>query len=107
MLTPAEIEQFVEQGFVRINEAFSGAVAEKARAVLWRECGCDQHDRSTWRNPVVRLPGFGGGPFAAAAGGMRLHEAFDQLCGRDRWIPRDGLGAFVIRFPVPGDPKDT
>lgn len=107
MLTPTEIEQFIEQGFVRIEAAFPRAVAEEACAVLWRESGCDRRDRSTWTRPVVRLPGFGGGPFAAAASTPRLHEAYDQLCGVGRWIARDGLGTFVIRFPVPGDPRDT
>lgn len=35
-----------------------------------------------------------------------LHTAFDQLAGRGRWVPRDGLGTFPIRFPVPEPPGD-
>lgn len=106
-LTPAEIEQFVTQGFVRIDGAFPNSVAGEARAALWRSSGCDPDDRSTWTKPVIRLPGFGGGPFAAAVSTPTLHAACDQLCGVGRWMPRDGPGTFVIRFPVPGDPGDT
>jgi hypothetical protein len=35
-----------------------------------------------------------------------LHIAYDQLAGRGRWVPRDGLGTFPIRFPVPEPPGD-
>jgi hypothetical protein len=35
-----------------------------------------------------------------------LHAAFDQLVGKGRWVPRDGLGSFPVRFPHPDDPGD-
>ena len=36
-----------------------------------------------------------------------LHSAFDQLVGTGRWLPRDGLGTFPVRFPHPDDPGDA
>ena len=93
-LTKAQIEQFLRDGFVRIDNAFSREVADEARERLWRESGCDPNDRSTWTQPVIRLAGFGGGPFAAAVSTPALHDAYDQLCGEGRWMLRDGLGAY-------------
>ena len=107
MLTAEEVERFVADGFVRIPEAFPRALADEGRAFLWRETGLDPEDPGTWTQPVIRLPGYGGEPFRRAATTPRLHEAFDQLVGAGRWIPRDGLGTFPIRFPHPGDPGDT
>jgi hypothetical protein len=36
-----------------------------------------------------------------------LHKAFDQLVGPGRWLARESLGSFPIRFPSPADPGDT
>ena len=106
-LGAAEIEQFIEDGFVRIDGAFPRALAEEGRAIMWRDIPCDPDDPATWTRPVVRLAGYGGGPFAAAANTPVLHAAFDQLVGRGRWVPRDGLGSFPVRFPHPEDPGDA
>jgi hypothetical protein len=46
-------------------------------------------------------------PFRQAANTPVLHRAFDQLVGAGRWIPRESLGSFPIRFPHPDDPGDT
>ncbi|WP_377271320.1 phytanoyl-CoA dioxygenase family protein [Peterkaempfera sp. SMS 1(5)a] len=107
VLTGDQVERFVTDGFVHLPEAFPQAVAEECRAFLWRETGLDPDDSSTWTRPVVRLAGYGGGPFRKAVGTARLHGAFDQLVGRGRWFPRDGLGTFPIRFPHPDDPGDA
>jgi hypothetical protein len=106
-LTDPQVEQFIRDGFVRIDEAFPRELAEEARSIMWRDLPCDPHDRATWTRPVIRLPGYGEGPFRKAANTPLLHAAFDQLVGRGRWIPRNGLGTFPVRFPHPGDPGDT
>jgi hypothetical protein len=106
-LTPAEIEQFVAQGFVRIDGAFPRRLADEGRAILWRRLGCDPDDRSTWTRPVMRLPLYQDAPFAAAINTPKLHQAFNQLTGAGRWVPRNGLGYWVVRFPSPEEPGDT
>lgn len=106
-LSEAQIERFVRDGFLRIEHAFPREVAEKAHAIMWRDIPFDPDDPGTWAKPIVRLPGYGGGPFAAAANAPVLHGAFDQLVGKGRWEPRDGLGTFPVRFPHPDDPGDT
>ncbi|GAA2269438.1 phytanoyl-CoA dioxygenase family protein [Kitasatospora cystarginea] len=107
VLTAEQIERFVTDGFVHLEEAFPRPLAEECRAFLWRETGLDPDDPGTWTEPVVRLDGYAEEPFQRAATTPRLHAAFDQLVGAGRWVPRVGLGTFPIRFPHPDDPGDT
>ncbi|WP_107057259.1 phytanoyl-CoA dioxygenase family protein [Streptomyces sp. NRRL WC-3742] len=107
VLTPDQIDRFVSDGFVHLEEAFPRSLADECRAFLWRETGCDPDDPATWTEPVVRLWGYAEAPFQRAATTERLHGAFDQLVGPGRWLPRLGLGTFPIRFPHADDPGDT
>lgn len=106
-LTNSQREQFLREGFVKVENAFSSALAAEAREILWRASGCDEHDKGTWTRPVVRLGDFAEEPFRKAANTDRLHAAFDDLVGAGRWTPRQSLGTFVIRFPHAEDPGDT
>jgi hypothetical protein len=106
-LTATEVTDFIEQGFVKVEDAFSRELADEARPILWRDTGCDPNDPSTWVKPVVRLGFYSHGPFVAAANTATLHRAFDQLVGQGRWMPRGNLGTFPIRFPSSDDPGDT
>ena len=107
MLSEAQVEQFVDEGFVRVDEAFSSETAAEAREILWCETGCDKNDASTWTKPVIRLASFAQEPFRRAANTPVLHRAFDQLVGEGRWMPRDSLGMFLIRFPHRDNPGDS
>ena len=106
-LTPADVTAFIEQGFVRIDEAFSRNLAEEARTILWLDTGCSPEDPSTWTKPVVRLGFYSQPPFVAAANTATLRRAFDQLVGPGQWMPRGNLGTFPIRFPSSEDPGDA
>jgi hypothetical protein len=106
-LTDVQRDQFLHEGFVKLENAFSLEIAADARTILWRETGCDPHDPTTWIRAVIRLGDFAQEPFRSAANTPTLHAAFDDLVGVDRWIPRDSLGGFPIRFPHPEDPGDT
>lgn len=106
-LSAAQTDQFINDGFVRIDGAFSREVADAARAILWRDAGCDPHDPSTWTKPVIRLGQYMQEPFVTAANTPVLHAAFDQLVGAGRWMPPGSLGTFPVRFPSPDDPGDA
>jgi hypothetical protein len=106
-LTSREVTAFVEHGFVRIEQAFPVELAAEARAILWRDVGCDPDDPSTWTKPVVRLGFYSQPPFVAAANTATLRRAFDRLVGPGRWVPRGNLGTFPIRFPSSVDPGDA
>src|ERR1700726_1974130 len=107
VLSDAQIRQFIDDGFVKIQGAFPRELADESRSILWRDTGCDEADRTTWTKPVIRLGTYGQEPFSRAANTPVLHQAFDQLAGPGRWRPRSALGTFPIRFPSADDPGDA
>ena len=106
-LSDAQIEQFIQDGFVRIDHAFPRELAEQGRAILWHDLPCDPQKPATWTQPVIRLGYYGDEPFRKAVNSPLLHTAFDQLVGKGRWRPRADLGTFPVRFPSPHDPGDA
>ncbi|UWE09506.1 phytanoyl-CoA dioxygenase family protein [Actinacidiphila bryophytorum] len=100
-------EAFLRDGFVKIAGAFSAEVARECAALLWQETGCDPDDPATWTKPVHWVGGMAQPPFAAAANTPVLHAAFDLLVGPGRWVRRDSLGSFPLRFPHEEEPDDA
>lgn len=107
MLSQAQIDSFIADGFVRIDNAFSTEIADQCRAILWTATGCDPDNPATWTRPVIRVNERSDPPFAASANTPILRTAFDQLVGKGRWTPRYSMGTFPIRFPSPDDPGDA
>jgi hypothetical protein len=106
-MTETEIQSFVVEGFVRIEAAFAREAADAGRAILWAETGCDSNDPATWKRAVIRLGDHAQWPFLEAVNTPILHDAFNDLVGTERWLPRTSLGTFPIRFPSPEFPVDT
>ncbi|WP_251059187.1 MULTISPECIES: phytanoyl-CoA dioxygenase family protein [unclassified Streptomyces] len=106
MLTDAEIESFVADGFVRVPGAVPSVTVEDCRAQLWEASGCSPDDPGSWTEPVVRIGGMATPAFREAANTPALHEAYDQLVGAGRWRAPLGLGTFPLRFPSEKDPGD-
>jgi hypothetical protein len=107
MLTPEQLDGYAQNGFVRIDAAFPREIADAARAILWKDLGCDPDDANTWTRPVIRLGMYSQPPFVRAANTKALHEAFDQLVGASRWVPCRSMGTFPVRFPSAEDPGDA
>ena len=103
----AQVEQFIHDGFVKIEAAFPRRLADEGRAILWRDTGCDPDDPATWTKPVIRLGMYAQELFVNAANTPILHAAFDALVGKGRWLPPAALGTFPVRFPSAEDPGDT
>jgi hypothetical protein len=106
-LSDAQIRQFIQEGFVRLDRAFPRELADQGREIMWRDLPCDRDDPATWTRPVIRLGHYGDEPFKRAVNTPVLHAAFDQLVGAGRWRPRPNLGTFPVRFPHPDDPGDA
>ncbi|QJW88129.1 phytanoyl-CoA dioxygenase [Spirosoma taeanense] len=106
-LDDAQIQDFIRNGFVRIDQAFAPELAQQGRALLWADTGCDPHNPATWTQPVIRLGNYGQEPFRLAVNSPKLVGAYDQLVGPGRWLPRDSLGTFPVRFPSAVDSGDT
>src|ERR1044072_7654389 len=104
MLTAEQLDRFNQEGFLRVERAFPRDLADEARAILWKDTGCDPDDRGTWIKPVIRLGMYSQAPFIKAANTQVLHEAFDQLVGAGKWLPCGSMGTFPVRFPSAEDP---
>jgi hypothetical protein len=111
VLRDDEISAFVRDGYVAVRRAVGPDIVAACREVIWDRLaarGVSATDRSTWRDPVVRIPCPEGGPFVAAGTGPLLCEAYDQLIGAGRWWPFAGVGGTVpVRFPSRDDPDDA
>jgi hypothetical protein len=102
-----DLDRFAKEGFLKIERAFPHSLADQARAILWKDTGCDPEDRATWTRPVIRLGMYTQAPFIEAANTPVLHDAFDQLVGAGKWLPCASMGTFPVRFPSAQDSGDT
>jgi hypothetical protein len=101
MLSQAEIDSFVANGYVAVCDALPADVLQACQDEIWSELGdrgVRREDPSTWRDPVVRINCPESEAFAAAGTQPVLWEAFDQLIGEGR---RLGRGRHPLP-PVPG-----
>ena len=106
-LSTKEIEQFMLNGFVRIDHAFSAEIADAVLDILWDDLPFDRSNPATWTEPVFRLGMYTQEPFMESVNSPKLHTAFDQLIGPDKWIPCRSVGTFPVRFPSGKQPNDT
>ncbi len=106
-LSDEQIQYFITNGFIRLDNAFPRELADAGREILWRDTGCNPDDPNSWTQPVIRLGDYPQEPFRQAVNMPLLHNAFDQLVGAGRWLKRGSLGTFPIRFPHPDDPGDA
>ncbi|WP_108398839.1 phytanoyl-CoA dioxygenase family protein [Devosia submarina] len=106
-LSTAQVEDFIECGFVRLEGAFGADLAHRGRDELWKAMGLSPDAPEGWIRPVVRVPFMSGPVFVEAANTPRLHGAYDALVGEGRWVAPQGLGSFPVRFPSADDPGDA
>ena len=92
-----QIRKFIDDGFVRIENAFSSDLAKQCRDQLWADIGLAPDEPENWIQAVVRVACKASRPFIEAANTPRLHQAYDQLAGEGRWLAPQGLGTFPIR----------
>lgn len=105
-LTSRQVETFIDDGFVKIENAFSAELAAQCRDELWADLGLSPDEPEKWLQPVIRLGVKTSPPFIKAANTPKLHKAYDQLVGTGRWLAPQGLGTFPIRFPSRNAPED-
>jgi hypothetical protein len=105
-LTSHQVENFINDGFVKIENAVSTRLARQCRDELWADIGLSPDEPKKWIQPVSRVGSKASPPFIEAANTPTLHRAYDQLVGERRWLAPKGLGTFPIRFPSPESPGD-
>jgi hypothetical protein len=106
-LSEKQIHSFINDGFVKIDQAFPTNIADECRAILWEQTSCNPNNPDTWTAPVIRIGELGLAPFQQAANTALLHTAFNQLAGKDNWLPSTTIGSFPIRFPSAIPATDT
>ena len=65
-LTREQINSFINDGLVKIENAFSTEIADECRAILWKATQCDPNNPDSWTQPVVRIGELGFEPFKKA-----------------------------------------
>jgi len=105
-LTFRQVQNFIDDGFVKIENAFSADLAKQCRDELWTDIGLWPDHPENWLQPVIRVASKASPPFIEAGNTPTLHAAYDQLVGEGRWLAPKGLGTFPIRFPSPEYPGD-
>jgi hypothetical protein len=105
-LTPEQVQTFIEDGFIRVDDAFGADLARRCVDELWATMGLSPDHPEGWTVPVVRVAAKSTPPFVKAANTPRLLKAYDQLVGEGRWLEPRGLGTFPVRFPSAQEPGD-
>jgi len=109
VLSKHQLEQFIEQGYCLVRQAFAREEAAEALDRLWEEAeteaGVDPNNPSTWSRRHLHIrKGLVDPPFRKIAHAPRLRDTFDDVLGEGRWHPLNGLGWWPITFPG-FDPK--
>lgn len=74
-LTPGQVQSFIDDGFVKIESAFSADLAKQSRDELWNDIGLSPAEPENWTQPVVRVGFKSSLPFIEAANTPQLHKA--------------------------------
>lgn len=107
ILSKNEIEHFIQKGYIRLQHAFPKEMADAALDILWNDLPCDRANPTTWTEPVIRLGMYSQEPFVQSVNTPGLHQAYNQLVGKDKWLPCRSVGTFPVRFPSEQLPMDT
>jgi hypothetical protein len=106
-LSTAQIDHFIEHGYLKLEGAFDSGLASRGRDELWDAIGFFPDAPETWSAPVIRLGFMSGSTFVDAANTPLLHKAYNALIGEGRWLKPKGLGSLPVRFPSTDDPGDA
>jgi Phytanoyl-CoA dioxygenase (PhyH) len=97
-----DVDAFLADGCVRIEQAAPCETADAARALLWQQLGLSPDHPEGWSAPVMWAADLtGAGPFGAIVRSAKLAAALDRICGAGGWSPRGSLGNIPVRFPLP------
>lgn len=120
VLSEAQIQHFVEKGWVQLEQAFPRENALAAQDVVWRhfkqKFGVDKSDRNTWTTPRIHLTDiqetqkFYEQPEFMSCNTERLFGAIEDLVGRGRCVntgvPNARFGTMAVTF-YSDDPWDV
>jgi hypothetical protein len=100
-----DVDGFVRDGYIVVRGAFDATTAAQCRDEIWAalaqtEPELRRDDPSTWTRPAIRMNTPTGPGLSAAAAAPALSQAYDELIGPGRWVPRADVGGTIpVRFP--------
>jgi hypothetical protein len=106
VLSPSDVEQFIELGYVKLPQAFAAERAMAVQTFLWHklaERGVRKDDRATWTKPLVHIKEQFNGAVFQACETERLAGAVEDLVGEGRWRTKGGeanWGWWPVNFAV-------
>lgn len=109
VLTETQVEQFIDRGCVKLEEAFPRKQALAAQDFLWErlaERGVAKDDPATWTEPMVHIKEVYTDPVFQACETERLADAVEDLVGAGRWAGRGKpaqWGWWPVNFAVGAD----
>ncbi|TLS52617.1 phytanoyl-CoA dioxygenase family protein [Paenibacillus antri] len=92
VLNDAQIEHFIDKGWVKLERAYAEADALAAQTYVWSQVerrGVLRSDRSTWTKPMVRMNENYDTPEFRACQTDRLLGAIEDLIGPGQWLFRE------------------
>lgn len=101
------VDTFLRDGFVHLAGAVPEPVARECERLLWTETGYDPDDSTTWTRATRWVLHRDDEPFVEAVNSAALTDAYDALVGVGRWVRRDHVGGFPLRFPSPERPVES
>ena len=101
ILTPEQIEQFVELGYCKVSEAFTARQAAAACRCVWRrmeqKAGILASDPETWPSDYD-IEEHLDDPAIIACYTDRLSSAVEELLGPGRWRGERTWGLWPVNF---------
>ncbi len=106
LLSPADIQQFEDEGYLVVRGAFAREDALAMQADWWDELaetyGILRDDPATWRRILADLKRAKADPGQHAILTPRVRDVIDGLIGQNWAAPKD-WGRAIVTFPEPGD----
>ncbi|MFV2050460.1 phytanoyl-CoA dioxygenase family protein [Metabacillus litoralis] len=95
VLTQEQVNQFIELGWVKVEQAFPKEVALEAQSIVWENVekrGVLKDDSSTWTEEMVQLNETYEHDEFQKCNTTRLADAIEDLVGEGRWADRTVYG---------------
>ncbi|WP_308639531.1 phytanoyl-CoA dioxygenase family protein [Paenibacillus silvisoli] len=91
VLTAAQVEQFMELGWVKVDEAFPRDLALECQRFLWDQLlryGIERNEKETWTKPILFMKEDFRTKAFDRCNTMRLGDAIEELVGSGRWTQK-------------------
>jgi hypothetical protein len=109
VLTQADIDHFLEHGWIKLSNCFTQEQSDKVTATVWTRLGMDPNDKSTWHTLRTNMPAHN--HFEAASFAPKAWAAIGELLGGEDKISDKnrewGDGLIVNLGSKEGEGKET